>query len=526
LTGLLGPATPALLVAVLLFTGCGEPPRGTPLLSGAVSPSDALRNRDQPVGPLAVLPSNPRYFTDTHGRRAVYLTGSHTWNNVQDWGAPDPDHPFDYDAYLSALQRYGHNFIRLWFWEQATWVPWTEERVSIGPPLYLRTGPGHARDGGLRFDLASFNPEYFRRLRQRVEAAGRRGFFVSVMLFNGWSIERKVKNSGNPWNGHPFNRENNVNAIDGDGDGDGEGTEAHTLANPAVTAVQRAYLARAVETLGDLDNLLWEISNESHPDAVQWQYEMIRTVKELEARRGRPHPVGMTSMFPVAKEGNASLFESPADWLAPHASDRDPYRVDPPPPAGRQVVLADTDHLWGIGGNPRWVWRSFLRGLNPIFMDPYEMRLRSIYPAWPVRSTPAPEWDELRQTLGYARAVADRVDLASMVPMGHLASSGFCLAAPGREYLVLVPFPGGRLRRLAGLMEPRLAAGSAQIDLSAARGLLDVEWIDVERGRIIPADPVEGGQRLEVRAPFVGEAVIRLKTRPGRGASRPQPAME
>jgi hypothetical protein len=496
----------ALLVAALTLAACREPVPGTPLLSGKAPSSDTL-------GPLAVLPSNPHYFTDARGRRAVYVTGSHTWNNVQDWGAPDVARPFDYDAYLEDLRRYGLNFIRLWFWEQATWVPWTAERVRIGPSLYLRTGPGRALDGDLRFDLTRFNPEYFGRLRQRVEAAGRRGFYVSIMLFNGWSIEKKGDNPGNPWNGHPLNRENNVNGIDGDTDGDGEGKEVHTLSNPAVTAVQKAYLAKVVEALDGLDNVLWEISNESHPGAAEWQYEMIRTVKQLEERRGKSHPVGMTSMFPTGKEGNAPLFASPADWIAPHASDTDRYRDDPPAPSGQKVVLSDTDHLWGIGGNPRWVWKSFLRGLNPVFMDPYEMRLHGIYPAWPARSAPASEWASLRQALGYARAVADRVDLASMVPMGQLASSGFCLAAPGREYLVLVPFPGGRLRRLAGLMQPRLAAGSARIDLSGARGPFDVEWIDVERGRIVPGDPVAGGQRLEVHAPFVGDAVIHLKTR-------------
>jgi hypothetical protein len=36
------------------------------------------------------------------------------------------------------------------------------------------------------------------------------------------------------------------------------------------------------------------------------------------------------------------------------------------------VILSDTDHLWCIGGNHSWVWKSFLRGLHPIFMDPYD----------------------------------------------------------------------------------------------------------------------------------------------------------
>lgn len=37
------------------------------------------------TGPLRVHPTNPRYFTDD-GQRAVYLTGSHTWDNLQDMG--------------------------------------------------------------------------------------------------------------------------------------------------------------------------------------------------------------------------------------------------------------------------------------------------------------------------------------------------------------------------------------------------------------------------------------------------------
>lgn len=508
-----------LLVGALALTACSGPPPGTPLIAESVPRSGTL-------GPLTILPSNPRYFADREGRRAVYLTGSHTWNSVQDWDVSDRPRPFDYDAYLANLQRYGHNFIRLWSWEQATWVPWTEERVSITPTLYLRTGPGRALDGDLRFDLGRFNPEYFQRLRRRVEAARERGFYVSVMLFNGWSIEQKGQRAGNPWNGHPFNRANNINGIDGDANGDGEGKEVHTLLNPSVTALQKAYLTKVVDAVGDLDNVLWEISNESHPGATEWQYEMIRTVQGLEAHRGQRHPVGMSSMFPTGEKGNTPLFEGPADWVAPHASETDRYRDDPPAAAPGKVVLSDTDHLWGIGGNPRWVWKSLLRGLNPIFMDPYEMRLQRIYPAWPVRSAPAPEWDDLRRALGYARAVADRVDLAALTPEGRLASSGLCLAAPGREYLVLVPFPGGRLRRLAGLVLPGLVAGSVQVDLSAAQGPLGAEWIDVERGRILPADPVAGAQRLEIRAPFLGDAILHLTTarRPGEGEDRGAPA--
>ena len=46
------------------------------------------------AGPLTVSAANPRYFTaaagDTADQTAVYLTGSHIWNNLQDGMGPGP----------------------------------------------------------------------------------------------------------------------------------------------------------------------------------------------------------------------------------------------------------------------------------------------------------------------------------------------------------------------------------------------------------------------------------------------------
>src|SRR5678815_18433 len=57
-----------------------------------VSPATAQKSLDNSPsqaspaqGPLRVHPTNPRYFTDGSGK-AIYLTGSHTWNNFQDGG--------------------------------------------------------------------------------------------------------------------------------------------------------------------------------------------------------------------------------------------------------------------------------------------------------------------------------------------------------------------------------------------------------------------------------------------------------
>ncbi|HVD54497.1 MAG TPA: hypothetical protein VNC13_09975, partial [Propionibacteriaceae bacterium] len=78
----------------------------------------------QPLGPLVVSGANPRYFAAAGApEKAIYLTGSHVNNNLHDglgfWRAcPEDPERFDFDAYLKLLTERGHNFIRLWRWEQ------------------------------------------------------------------------------------------------------------------------------------------------------------------------------------------------------------------------------------------------------------------------------------------------------------------------------------------------------------------------------------------------------------------------
>ncbi len=259
---------------------------------GATSPPDTTPAK----GPLRVHPDNPRYFTDgtktTNGSlRAVYLTGSHHWNNLQDGG----ESAFDYAGYLDFMQVHHHNFMRLWAWEKACRVSGTginPGNFCFTPPVYVRPGPGKALDGGPKFNLGQLNPAYFKRLRSRVVAARERGIYVSIMLFQGWDIESHGANHGNPWPAHPFHRDNNVNGIDGDSDGDNEGKETHTLKIPAITKLQEAYVRQVIDTVNNLDNVLYEITNEDYasPENTAWQYHIINFIHSYEKEKHRQYP--------------------------------------------------------------------------------------------------------------------------------------------------------------------------------------------------------------------------------------------
>lgn len=423
-------------------------------------------------------PQNPRYFTDGTGR-SIYLTGSHTWSNFKDHGKTDPPQIFDFDKYLDFLQQHNHNFIRMWTWELSkyTYPDLGGTFRYVEPFPWRRTGPGTALDGKPKFDLKQFNQVYFDRLRSRIEAAGKRGIYVSIMLFEGHALQSSLK----PWcwHGHPFNIQNNINGIDGDPRASGRGLKTHTLEIPAITSLQESYVCKVIDTVNDLDNVLYEIANESGNYSTEWQYHIIRYIHEYEKTKPKQHPVGMTfqwaKRFSRARGTNENLFNSPADWISPSTRrGRDNPRVAD----GRKVIISDTDHLWGIGGNQAWVWKSFCRGINPIFMDPYSGRTGE-------------KWDTIRRNMGYTLTFANRMNITDTVPRNDLASTKYCLANAGFKYFIYLP-----------------KGGTVWVELTDAIGQFAVEWFNPSNGEAMSGGEIAGGARREFTAPFNGDAVL------------------
>ena len=452
------------------------------VLSSAQGAQDGAANR--PMGPLRVCAANPRYFADPSGR-PVYLTGSHTWQSLQDGVLSNytaVTQPFDYPGYLGLLRTNHHNFIRLWRWEL----------TSHEPQPWRRAGPGQALDGKPKFDLRQFHQAYFDRLRSRVIAARDRGIYVSVMLFEDWIFMNKRVDY--PLEQHPFHKDNNASRVNGDPNGDGWGIEIHTLQVPEVLEVQKAYVRKVIETVNDLDNVLFEICNEGGRHTRDWQYEMVRFVKSVETKMPQQHPVGMTSVGDM----NEECLKSPADWTSWGTTGwdqpKDAWTSDPPAADGQKVSLLDTDHIgWKVfiddaAFTRAWVWKSFTRGHNTLLME---------------NLAHSAGWIAGRAAMGHTRRLADRLLLATVVPHPELASTRYCLADPGKAYVVYLP-----------------EGGEVTVDLSAAPGKFVVEWIDAERGMGRSAEAAAGGGQRSFRAPFSGDAVLCLQLEQAKGSTR------
>jgi len=90
-----------------------------------------------------------------------------------------------------------------------------------------------------------------------------------------------------------------------------------------------------------------------------------------------------------------------------------------------------------------------------------------------------------------------RVHFAAMRPQGRLASTGICLADPGKEYVVY-------------------ASGGARftVGLSGAKGrTLLARWYDPTKGKVVAGDKIAGGGPAEpFQPPFAGDAVLHLSS--------------
>ncbi len=462
-------------------------------------------------GPLRVDPKNPRYFTDNSGK-AILLAGSHTWSNFQDMLYAD-NRKFDLEGYISMLKANHHNFIRFWTWEQSKYAAWTKDDVYFSPIPYARVGAGLAQDGKPKFDLTKWNEEYFRRLRERIIKYKENGIFASIMLFQGFSLNTTEIKDVDPWTGHPFNIKNNVNGVNVPyiKRDDDDNPSLHSMKNKSIVKLQEDYVKKIIDVINDQDNVLYEIINEG--GAKDWQYHMIDFIKAYEKTKPKQHPVGMTHRI-NPKMFNEDLVNSNADWIEPSQQPEDfqypnsgfieDYLTDPPVNDGKKVKVVDTDHLWGHGGNYKWVWKSVLRGHNLLFMDPWtplggkldENKVAWMYIGGISKDIPNyPDWELIRKNMGYARMMMDTLHLENLTPRTDLSTSRYCLTDNNNEFVFY--FPEG---------------GKGTVDLRNARGNFSVQWFfpvlgtSLEAGRSIAA-----GDYKVFEVPFTGDAVLVLK---------------
>jgi hypothetical protein len=474
------------------LTAFAQDPAGNQGTSAAVTVT-VSNSSSTAMGPLKQSATNSHYFVDPAGK-AVLLVGSHTWDDFQDMGTASPPPAFDFNGFLTFHSNRGQNFIRLWKKELPTLCGFGDgSNWFLTPWPFPRNGPGNASDGLPQFDLSQFYQPYFDRLRARVQAAQAQRIYVGVMLF----ADHDLTSYRCSQDGYPFSSGNNINGI-----ADTGGNSSQTLSIPAITSIQDNYVKKVVDTVNDLPNVIYEISNEGNVATESWQTHMIDTVRNYEATKPFQHPIWLTALL----SDDSFLYASTADVVSPLS------RISPTNNQAK-VIINDTDHSYtytyllsdGAAGHRAWVWENFTSGSMSIFMDPYlltHLQAGRNNPGGTCTNglctgPPDTQWDQLRDNMGYTLTYAAKMDLVKMLPQGSLSSTGYCLAqtpAVGAEYLVYAP-----------------NGGSFSVNLSPTTRVLNVEWFSPSSGTVSAGGMVTGGSSTQsFTPPFSGDAVLYL----------------
>ena len=429
-------------------------------------------------GVLTVSADNGRYFENDAG--IVFLSGMHTWQvSGADSSPDDPPSTLDFDEFLTALTSRGLTFTKMWAMEQPK--NWPNLTQYFAPLPWARTGPGNANDGKPKFDLDTWDQAYFNRMREWTVRLGNAGIYVCVQLFQGWHYTDKGY-ANDPYEFHPFNGPNNINSVDGDTNNDNSGLESLDTGS-SVYSRQQAYVRKVIDTLNDLDNVIFEVANEVDytSTTLTWARAIATYIKSYESGLAQQHPVGITKFWPNGD--NAYLFASDVEWTS---TDEEYPTPDPDATDGSMVVIGDSDHWQGLTLEHEWTWQAFTRGMNVAYMDQWN--------GWTYGTDTRADADaeKVRDQLGYINGYAARIDLANATPQGGLASTGYCLAkTTGRQQLIAY--------------QP--TSGNFTVNLTGMAGTFSVEFLRTSNGAT-STTTVAGGAVRTLTAPWAGEDFV------------------
>ena len=424
---------------------------------------------------LSVSGTNSRYLINGLGE-PVFLAGWNYWNFVQDGGDTNPPPAFDFDAAVSHTLSHGLNHMQFYQWCHAKHISWY---MRYQP--FARTGPGNALDGGLKFDLTSWDSNYFDRVRNRIIQCGQNGIYVTINFWHGFSYNNAW---GSAWSANPYHASNNINSINGDSRSTGHGFDCYTLANSAVTAIQESYVEHMIDVLNDLDNVIWHICEEpdgSYSDGsghtpAQWTEYFVDYVHTYEATKPKQHPVLWSG---GAAMPDATLLASDADCIAPGSE----LLSD-----GTKVVLNDTDHIIWDSEDAQWPWRAFCLGNSGFWI------MDGGYSDYDDQDGPQTyaNSEGIRTNNGYALALSQLADLLHMQPQNggtNPSNTGYCLypvSSSYHEYILFQP-----------------SNSNATLDLSSESGgtTFNIRKINVSDGSADTAQTTTGGASRTITQP-------------------------
>ncbi len=387
---------------------------------------------------LAVA-ENRRYFVDDG--KPVVLFGSGLWTII-------PDTSVDIAEHNSWYAGCGANANRAALFAFCTSVA---EGKEVCP--WLRSGPGAANDGKLKFDLTKPNEKFWKRADAYFADCEKRGIYILLQIFD----EPFLEGGENRWRLNPFNPDNNINRIRGLPGGSGSGEEAfYDPDNKPLMRIQDALVRRLLDQTAPprRGNIIYEIGNEINMDSAsrkarQWQQHWIDFFRKYE----KEHPGVVLLLSNDTREELLDAGRDGFDIINHHGA------------LGVDVKRTPTGEL--PERIRRAVSRDFAKYRRPIInsrpcSDPdrrnypdvvSETKGRVLYWSYFLSGghiigfrTTVESWKGGRKAekiIQNLRSFLERTHFERMSPRPDLVKgNALCLAEPGREYVAYLPLGG------------------------------------------------------------------------------------
>ncbi len=460
--------------------------------------------------PVRVHPKTPRYF-EWNGKAVAFVTSGEHYGAVL-----NPD--FDYEKYLDTLKANGMPLTRIFSGGYVEPVgAFGIERNTLAPkgdrflaPWKRSSTPGYA-GGGNKFDLDQWDPEYLKRLKAFLTAAGKRGIVVELTLFCSTYSDKQ-------WAVHPFNPANTVTKLTHT-----DWKTLHTPDNGNALDHQLKLTKHLVTELNGFDNLVYEIQNEPWSDqhdlgeilnyhwfdkkefpnrlevtkaaSVKWQAKIAEAVRAAEKELPKKHLLFQNvSNFRLAIDPKRDLA---AGVSAVHFHYAMPEAVTWNK-ALNMPICCDETGFCGTDDEPYRVkaWQFMMAsGAWWNHLD-YSFAVGKEDGTDRQPKSPGGGGPALRKQLRVLNEFVNSFDLANLKPdadavVSSPGAAAQCLSVPGKEYAVYLR---GR--------------GPTALTLKLPAGDFTAEWIDVMTGKVQAAEPANG--RL-VSPEYKSEIALRVK---------------
>jgi hypothetical protein len=457
--------------------------------------------------PLRLHPENPHYFQFRGKPTALITSGEH-------YGAV-LNLDFDFAKYLDTLAGDGLNNTRAWagaYCENPEAFNIANNTLAPLPGRFIcpwarSDQPGYA-NGGNKFDLSRWDEAYFKRLREFMTRAGKRGVVVEMNLFCPFYEESM-------WKLSPMNAANNINGI-----GAVARTNVYTLdQHGGLLPIQEAMVRKIVGELKGFDNLYYEICNEPYFGGVtlEWQHRIADVILDTERRLGVSHLISQNIANDKARVVNPH----------PGISIFNFHYATPPDTVGMNYDLNKVigDNETGFRGTNDTHYRieawDFLMAGGGLYNNlDYSFVVGRedgtfVYPA----TQPGGGNPEFRRQIGFLSQFFHRLDFTKMGPDNSVLRGNLppgvtarALVKPGRDYAIYIRSGLGQKDGQPKL-KTRFAAGEIALGLALPKGAFKVEWWDTKKRAAIKTEKISGtGGALTLGVPaFEDDIALRVR---------------